>query len=82
MADKVYIQILSPKATLYEGELRYAVFPGHAGEFAVFPAHAPIISALAAGVIKCVDVDGKEETLPIGGGFAEVNNDRITVCVE
>ncbi|MDR1680377.1 MAG: hypothetical protein LBS12_01135 [Prevotellaceae bacterium] len=82
MADKIYIQVVSPKATLYEGELLYAVFPGHAGEFAVYPAHAPIISALTAGVIKCVIAEGKEETLPINGGFAEVNNDRITVCVE
>lgn len=82
MTEKVHIQIVSPKETVYEGELLYAVFPGYSGEFAVYPAHAPIISALTAGVIKCVIAEGKEETLPVNGGFVEVNNDRITVCIE
>ena len=78
----VYIQVVSPKGILYEGSLQYAVFPGEMGEFAVFAAHAPIISALVKGAIKCVSTDGKEEKLPINGGFVEVNNDKITVCVE
>ncbi|MDR2362186.1 MAG: ATP synthase F1 subunit epsilon [Prevotellaceae bacterium] len=82
MVEKIYIHVVSPKETVYEGELLYAVFPGYSGEFAVYPAHAPIISALTAGVIKCVIAEGTEKTLPINGGFAEVNNNRITVCVE
>jgi F-type H+-transporting ATPase subunit epsilon len=82
MKEEVYIQIVSPKETLYEGALQYAVFPGQAGEFAVYPAHAPLIAALAAGDIKCVAGDGKETSIAVGGGFVEVNNDKITVCVE
>ncbi|MDR3350624.1 MAG: F0F1 ATP synthase subunit epsilon [Prevotellaceae bacterium] len=76
------IQIVSPAGTLYEGALQYAVFPGHAGEFAIYPAHAPLISMLAKGAIKCVTEEGKNETIPVGGGFVEVNGNKITVCVE
>jgi F-type H+-transporting ATPase subunit epsilon len=80
--DTVHIQIVSPKGTLYEGDLQYAVFPGQAGEFAVYPAHAPLISMLAKGSIKCVTGEGKDELIPVGGGFVEVSGNKITVCVE
>ncbi|MDR3133237.1 MAG: ATP synthase F1 subunit epsilon [Prevotellaceae bacterium] len=76
------IQIVSPKGTLYEGELQYAVFPGKAGEFAVYPGHAPLISMLSKGAIRCITGTGKDETIPVGGGFVEVNRNKITVCVE
>ncbi|MDR2801735.1 MAG: hypothetical protein LBB31_00780 [Prevotellaceae bacterium] len=76
------IQIVSPQGTLYEGNLQYAVFPGHSGEFAVYPAHAPLISMLSKGAIKCVTGAGKDEVIPVGGGFVEVNGDKVTVCVE
>ncbi|MDR2358726.1 MAG: hypothetical protein LBD87_02840 [Prevotellaceae bacterium] len=78
----INIQIVSPKGTLYEGSLEYAVFPGLLGEFAVYPAHAPLISMLAKGAIKCVTGGGKDEIIPVGGGFVEVNGNKITVCVE
>jgi F-type H+-transporting ATPase subunit epsilon len=80
--DAVHIQIVSPKGTLYEGDLQYAVFPGQAGEFAVYPAHAPLISILANGAIKCVTGEGKDEIITIDGGFVGVNENKITVCVE
>jgi F-type H+-transporting ATPase subunit epsilon len=76
------IQIVSPKGTLYDGEVNHAVFNGVLGEFAVYADHAPLISALNAGEVRCVLPDGKEESVATGSGFAEVNNDKITVCVE
>jgi F-type H+-transporting ATPase subunit epsilon len=76
------IQIVSPKGTLYEGDLLYAVFPGVAGEFAVYPDHAPIISSLKKGAIRCVVGEKNEEAIEVEGGFVEVNENKITVCVE
>ncbi|MDR3188941.1 MAG: ATP synthase F1 subunit epsilon [Prevotellaceae bacterium] len=78
----LHIQIVSPKGTLYEGDLLYAVFPGVAGEFAVYPDHAPIISSLKSGTIRCVVGEKSEEAIEIGGGFVEVNENNVTVCVE
>lgn len=76
------IQIISPTATLYEGEVQHAVFPGTKGAFAVFPDHAPIISSLKAGVIRCIADKNSEQTVDIKSGFVEVSNNKITVCVE
>jgi F-type H+-transporting ATPase subunit epsilon len=78
----VHIQIVSPKGTLYEGDLLYAVFPGVAGEFAVYPDHAPIISSLKKGAIRCVASEQSEEAVEVEGGFVEVNENKVTVCVE
>jgi F-type H+-transporting ATPase subunit epsilon len=78
----IHIQITSPKGTLYEGDLLYAVFPGVGGEFAVYPDHAPIISSLKSGVIRCVVGEKSEQPVEVGGGFVEVNENKVTVCVE
>jgi F-type H+-transporting ATPase subunit epsilon len=82
MAEKIHIQVVSPKETLYESDLLYAVFPGVGGEFAVFAAHAPLISTLQEGAIKCVEEEGKEKFFEVKGGFVEVSENKITVCVE
>ncbi|GHT80079.1 hypothetical protein FACS189467_1240 [Bacteroidia bacterium] len=79
----LHIQILSPTATLYEGEVQYAVFPGAKGGFEVHQDHAPIISSLVQGKIRCVlGKENKEEIVDIKSGFVEVNDNKITVCVE
>ena len=77
-----HIQIISPTAALYEGEVEYAVLPGAKGAFAVHNDHAPIISLLKAGTIRCVQGRDREETIDIKSGFAEVKDNKITVCVE
>ena len=56
--------------------------PGTKGRFMVWPGHAPILSSLQKGVVRYDPEDSAaREQLPIEGGFVEVINDEITVCV-
>ncbi|MDR2120069.1 MAG: F0F1 ATP synthase subunit epsilon [Tannerella sp.] len=81
-ASNLYMTILSPKGTIYEGPVLSATFPGAAGRFAVYPSHAPIIAALKAGVIACRTEQDRPLAISVGSGFVEVSNNRMTVCVE
>lgn len=75
------LDIVSPEKQLFSGEVEGATFPGDKGRFTVLYNHAPIISTLGQGTIRWVQ-QGQEVTLDIKGGFVEVKNNRITVCVE
>ena len=79
---KLFMKIVSPTGTHFDGEILHASFPGVLGEFAVFPGHAPIVSVLKKGIVKYTSHDDWKATYNIAGGFMEVDGDWITVCVE
>ena len=81
MSQLLKLDIVSPEKQLFSGEVEGATFPGDKGRFTVLYNHAPIISTLGQGTIKWVQ-QGQESTLDIKGGFVEVENNRIIVCVE
>jgi len=75
------LEILTPDAKVYEGEVNRVVFPGILGGFEVLKGHAPLISALGEGIIKVTSSSNVEE-FNVKSGFVEVLNDKLTVCVE
>lgn len=78
--DKIHLLIVSPEKTLFEGPVKYVRLPGSAGQFAVFYNHAPLISSLDAGEV--VYRSGKDKNrVNISGGFVEVNDNTVSVCV-
>ncbi len=75
------VRILTPTGVLFEGEAESLTLPGALGSFTVLDRHAPIISVLETGKVVCKSANGIVE-YPIKGGFASVNNNRISVCVD
>lgn len=75
------LEIISPDKLVYSGEVDSVNLPGTAGKFTILPRHAALISSLKAGEITIQE--GSETTVfKIDGGFAEVKNEEISVCVE
>ena len=74
------VTIVSPEKTLYEGEVEGVKLPGTLGRFEVLKGHAPIISTLVAGTVECISNEPYQIT--VSGGFVEVANNAISVCVE
>ena len=70
------VTIVSPEKTLYEGEVEGVKLPGTL----VLKGHAPIISTLVAGTVECIGNEPYQIT--VSGGFVEVANNAISVCVE
>ena len=71
------LKIVSPERIEFTGAVESVKVPGTQGNFEILTGHAPIISTLTKGV---VEFDGKQ--LEILGGFVEVQQNEVSVCVE
>ncbi len=76
----LFLKIVSPSKKIFDDEIQKITLPGTKGSFTILPRHAPIISSLKEGVIKYTTSAGEQE-LAITGGFIEMNENLITVCV-
>jgi len=91
------LEIVSPEATLFKGEVTSVAVPGVNGEFQMLNNHAPIVSTLVKGNVKInaqnieinklfVDKFNKvnEETywLPIASGTLEMNDNKVIVLAD
>ncbi|WP_346881897.1 F0F1 ATP synthase subunit epsilon [uncultured Algibacter sp.] len=48
----MYLEIVSPEATLFSGEVTSIAVPGINGEFEMLNNHAPVVSLLKEGFVK------------------------------
>jgi F-type H+-transporting ATPase subunit epsilon len=75
------LEIISPEKTLYSGEVESVTLPGTAGSFTILKDHAPIISVLDKGKLVYRNSAGETE-LAIDGGFVEMKQNTVEVCVD
>ncbi len=75
------LEIISPEKILFSGEVDLVTLPGEIGKFTILSHHAPIISSLVKGQVL-YRVDEKDYTIDIDGGFIEMKNNIIAVCVD
>lgn len=76
------LTIVSPEKELFNGEVENVTLPGMMGLFTILPQHAPIVSSLRAGTLSYVTKDGEVHTQEINGGFIEMNDNNVSVCVD
>lgn len=77
----LYVKLLTPTGTLFEGPADLVRLPGALAPFTVLPGHCAILSSLAPGKIE-VEGEAGPQAFAISGGFAQVAHDRLTLCVE
>lgn len=74
---KLKVRILSPTATLFEGESTRVALQGSAAPFVVLPGHAPIISAIDQGEVGL----DQGRSIKTGEGVVKVKDDNVIICV-
>ncbi len=79
--DKLHVALVTPEAELYSGLVDQVVAPGIEGEFGVLAHHAPFMTILAEGDVVVMN-DGKSRVFQVRGGFADVNEDGMTILAE
>ncbi|MDB5315722.1 MAG: synthase subunit epsilon [Rhodospirillales bacterium] len=82
MAGTFQLELVSPARLLLSRAVEMAVIPAAEGEMGVLPGHAPMIVALRGGVISVTEGGQVTERLFVGGGFAEITPDRVTVLAD
>ena len=92
----MHLEIVSPEATLFSGEVKSIAVPGVNGEFEMLKDHAPIVSLLKEGHVKIYgditleeDVedkftkgDDKGTWLAINSGTLEMNDNKVIVLAD
>ncbi|MBQ7738491.1 MAG: F0F1 ATP synthase subunit epsilon [Desulfovibrionaceae bacterium] len=75
------LEVVTPDKTVVSEAVEMAICPGVVGEFGVLPNHVSLLSALKIGDLR-YRVNGKDEHVFISGGFADVNNNVLSVLAE
>ena len=92
----MYLEIVTPEATLFTGDVESVSVPGVNGEFEMLNNHAPTVSLLKAGHVKIfgdisIEEDVKDKFvkgekrgmwLPIDSGTIELKDNKIIVLAD
>ena len=91
----MYLEIVSPEATLFAGEVTSVIVPGINGEFQILKDHAPVVSLLQEGKVKFdgdVSIDEDYESrfskedgktmLAISSGTIEMKDNKVIVLAD
>ncbi|TXN37995.1 F0F1 ATP synthase subunit epsilon [Flagellimonas hymeniacidonis] len=92
----MYLEIVSPEATLFAGEVTSVTVPGINGEFQMLQNHAPVVSLLQKGDVKVqgditIDEDFQnkfskgpngETLLSITSGTIEMKDNKVIVLAD
>jgi F-type H+-transporting ATPase subunit epsilon len=90
------LEIVSPEAILFNGEVDSVAVPGINGEFQMLSNHAPIVSLLKEGVVKIygnfsIDEENKDKFtkgdddgtyLSINSGTIELKENKIIILAD
>jgi F-type H+-transporting ATPase subunit epsilon len=92
----MHLEVVSPEATLYSGEVSSVTVPGADGEFQMLENHAPIVSLLQEGTVRIKGENGIAEDfedyfrkgadgsllLSIRSGTVELKDNRMIVLAD
>jgi F-type H+-transporting ATPase subunit epsilon len=81
MADHLRLRVYTPERELVDEDVREVSAQGALGEIGVLPDHAALVTALEPGVLAYRGASGVVR-LTLGGGFAEVRDNVMTVLAD
>lgn len=83
MAENLTCTVVTPSHTVFQGEASYVALPGETGGFGVMKDHEPLVSNLAAGIMRITGAqDGSTSRFVLSEGYAQINNNEVIVIVE
>ena len=92
----MFLEIVTPEASIFQGDIESVIVPGLNGEFQMLVNHAPVVSLLQEGKIKIkgnISVDeayqdkftkGEDDStvLSINSGTIEMKDNKIIILVD
>lgn len=74
------IRVIAPDRTVWNAEAEEVVLPSSTGQLGILTGHIPLLTALDIGVMR-VRIERDWIPIVLLGGFAEVENNTITILV-
>ncbi len=79
MPNPFDVELVTPEKIVFNGTANQLSVPGAAGSLGILANHAPLLTELRIGEAVLTDPSGAERHFYIGGGFMEVNKNRVTI---
>jgi F-type H+-transporting ATPase subunit epsilon len=76
----INIRVITPDRIVCSTSAEEIILPSTTGQLGILDGHAPLITALDIGVLR-IKMDQKWTPMILFGGFAEVDQDQITILV-
>lgn len=81
MSKNLSLEIITPeKIAFVDGAVKSVNVPSVDGYLGILPSHAPLFAQLTEGELK-IEKEKDQFFLAIGGGFIQVNNDKVIILV-
>jgi F-type H+-transporting ATPase subunit epsilon len=74
------VRVIAPDKTVWDSSAEEVILPSTTGQLGILTGHAPLLSALDIGVMR-VRTNKDWAAIALMGGFAEVENDEVTILV-
>lgn len=74
------LRVLAPDQSVFDGAADEVILPSTTGQMGILPGHVAMLAALDTGVMR-VREGGSWQAIALMGGFAEVENNEVTVLV-
>jgi F-type H+-transporting ATPase subunit epsilon len=78
---KLRLEIVTPEAKKFSGDVDMVVVPGVEGELGILPMHVPLMTRLLPGEVR-ITRDGKQTELVVGMGFIEVSQTQVAILTD
>jgi len=80
-SKKLMLRVITPSKVAFEGEVDMAVLSTVDGEIGVLVGHEPLATILGLGTLRYYN-DEIKEYYTVFGGFAEINQEGVTVLAD
>jgi F-type H+-transporting ATPase subunit epsilon len=80
-ADKIRLEIVTPKGRALDVSADEVTAPSVDGEFGVMPGHLPLLAALRTGLVT-YRVGGETKKCAVGAGFAEAGPTSVSILTD
>ena len=75
-------ELVSPERVLFSGDVDAVVLPASEGDMTVLAGHSPVMTTLKTGFLVITSNPGNGRRILVRGGFADVNQNGLTVLAE
>ncbi|EPZ45546.1 ATP synthase F1 subunit epsilon [Alicyclobacillus acidoterrestris ATCC 49025] len=78
----VPLEIVTPERVILEQDVRMVTLQGGYGELGILPRHMPLATSVKPCLVRIKLEDGREDVIPVSGGFVEILPDKITLLAD
>ncbi|WP_414472814.1 F0F1 ATP synthase subunit epsilon [Microvirga sp. M2] len=75
-------ELVAPERVLFSGSVDAVVLPASEGDMTVLAGHAPTMTTLKTGFLVITSNPGNGRRVLVRGGFADINQNGLTVLAE